>query len=269
MWTYFNRKTTVLPATITVMSISLAALACNAIAPSRPELKWQTDRHTLVVTAGYWSGLSSGGGPMVNIISRQNYVPEAQLWGDGRLVWTTTGANGERQVMIAYLDQAEMLAVLSIIADSGFFGLKDSYTCANFSDMESQCIKVTLSAAEKSVCEYYRGAPESFHQLYQTLSEGVGRRGALYAVSRGYLIAHPLTMGGQGAAPPPAAPWHAKSVGLSLANARSGLWVAGEPLALAWRIVNANPFSNVVRDGKQYYQLAVMIPGITRMQPGE
>jgi len=39
-------------------------------------------------------------------------------------------------------------------------------------DLASQCLSVEVTGQSKTVCEYYKGAPEAFHKLYADITGG-------------------------------------------------------------------------------------------------
>jgi hypothetical protein len=242
---------------VVCFALALAAVACQALATPGPEVKWDASADKVIIRATFCCGLVPQG-------YAENYIPDVQVWGDGRILWAQTGSSGERRVREGHLTESELKALLERMVDDGFFGWEDNYADYTVTDMPSQCLSVELAGKTKSVCEYYKGAPEAFHQLYDHIAGGAGTTGADFAPTKAFLTAAPRTFSG------PVQPdlhWPADSVGFSLSEAVSGKWVEGEALELAWRVVNAKQWGGVVQDGDTYYQLVVQVPGVSQNAP--
>ena len=182
------------------------------------------------------------------------------------MIWVEQSGGGERRVLEGRLTTDELKALLQRIADDGFFGWTDNYADYSVTDMASQCLSVELTSESKSVCEYYKGTPKAFHELYAYLADGAGVTGTDYVPARGYLTAIPQAYSGQ-PAPPVDLHWPAASLRFSLSEVVNGKWVEGEALELAWRVVNMKLWGGVVQDGDVYYQLTVQIPGVSQNEP--
>ncbi len=198
-----------------------------------------------------------------------NYIPEAQLWGDGRLIRVQTGSSGERRVLTAQLTTAEMETRLRSFVDAGFFGWQDNYADYSVTDQPSTCLEVNRLSANKQVCEYYRGAPKAFHQLVGDMASGAGHPGADFVPQRGYLTAYPQTLSPSQQQSPDLGQWQwpAEGVGFSLPEAENGRWIDGPALTLAWSITSANQWNPRVQDDVNYYQITVRVPEVSWVHP--
>jgi hypothetical protein len=243
---------------IAFAAVALAALACNALTSSTPgpAVQWDTKPDKLILRATFCCGFVPQG-------YAQNYIPDAQVWGDGRMIWSQQSSGGGRRVLTAQLTTPQMQALLQRVVDAGFFGWKDEYADYSVTDMASQCLSVELTRQSKSVCEYYKGAPQAFHELYDYVVGGAGATGADYIPAKGYLTATPQTFSSQQKVQPDLN-WPATSVGFSLSEAVNGKWVEGEALKLTWRVVNTKLWGSVVQDGDKYYQLTLQIPEVSQ-----
>ncbi len=243
-----------------LLVFALAASACGASsAPTptpAPAVTWDASPDKVIIRATFCCGFVPQG-------YAENYIPDALVWGDGRILWSQVGNSGARRVLEGHLTSEQMTALIQRITDAGFFGWKDEYADYSVTDLASQCLSVALTGRSKTVCEYYTGAPEAFHTLYADLAGGVGATGSDFAPITGYLIAYPQNFGGQ---PAPQAEWNwpANSLEFSLGEAVNGKWVEGEALAFAWRVVNAKVWGSTVQDGDAYYQIVVQIPGVSQ-----
>jgi hypothetical protein len=238
---------------LSLAALVLASLACSAVLPPRPKVEWDHSPDFLVAVA------QTGGGMMYD----PNPMPEARLWGDGRLVWVDQDQNGARQVFVAQLSGDEMRALLQLFVNAGFFGWKDTYSPGQVMDAPSSCLWVELQSADKSVCEVFSGAPAKFHDLYAALASGAGKPGTDFVPTRAYLQVAPFPAD----ANTNVAEWNAAALGLSLTSVGEGQWVEGPALERAWEIVNAHHQNPVARDGQDRYTLILLVPGLTTLEP--
>lgn len=245
-----------LPALGALAALLCSQLACNTLFPPRPKVEWDTDPGVLVIRASF-------GGGLVPQNFALNAIPDAQVWGDGHLVWVDYGTNGERRVLEGDLTPDQLEAFLTRAVNAGFFGWENVYSNPDVYDAGTQCLSLSLLSESKSVCEYYEGAPRAYHQLYNDLAGGLDLDGTDYVPARGYLTAQRM---GDSYSQPVALHWPVDSLGLSLGDAQGGVWVEGEALKLAWRTVNTNLYS-VVQEGEAYYQLIVQVPGVSQSEP--
>jgi len=243
---------------VVCFALALAMLACQALSTPGPEVKWDTSPDKVVIRATFCCGFVPQGYAL-------NYIPDVQVWGDGRIIWVQTSNSGERRVLEGHLTETEMKTLLQRVADDGFFGWKDNYADYTVTDVPSQCLSVEFASQSKSVCEYYQGAPQAFHELYAYIASGAGTTGADFVPAKGYLTAYPQTFSGP--APQPDLHWPADSLGFSLSEAVGGRWAEGEALELAWRVVNTKLWGGVVQDGEAYYQLTIQVPGVSQNAP--
>ncbi len=233
----------------------LLLAACNVLQPP-PDLAWDHDPETVIIR------VTSGGGLEPEAASR-NRIPLGQVWGDGRIVWTETGKNGERLVLQGRLSETEMADLLQTFAGKGFWRLKDFYEPKEqVFDSSTTSVTVNLLAENKRVSEYHEGAPRAFHELAGLVAAGAGAAGTPYQPQRGYLTARPFEpWDGLDTAELPV--WDAAAAGLSLEDAMGGVWVDGPALAQAWELVNRKYWSPMVIAGGQPYELYLEIPDLT------
>ncbi len=242
------------------LPLLLATLACSTLFAPRPEVTWDNAPDKIIVKATYCCGYA----PELTYI---NYIPDAQLWGDGRYVWTTYDDQYRRSVHEAHLTPDEMETLLRHFVDEGFFGLEDSYADYSVTDHASQCLRVNLASASKSVCEYYEGAPKNFHQLYGFIHRGPDLKGAPYVPPRGYLTA--FDYGEVGASTRDLPEWPADAMGFSLAEAAGGMWVEGAALEFAWQAVNVHEYSASIQENGISYGIGLEIPDLGMRVEGE
>lgn len=249
-------KNSSFPTLWALIALMFSQLACNTLFPPKPKIEWHTDPEALVVRASF-------GGGLVPQNFALNALPDAQVWGDGHIIWVEYDTQGARRVLEGYLTAAQVETYLREVVNAGFFGWENVYSNPNVYDAGTQCLRIYLTSESKSVCEYYEGAPRAFHQLYNTVAAGAGADGADYVPAQGYLTALAI---GDVYSQPVALHWPADSLGLSLGETLGGVWVEGEALELAWRTLNTNLYA-IVQEGDAYYQLIVQVPGVSQSEP--
>lgn len=244
------------PAIVVAALLGLGSIlgGCTPLLDAFFTPKWDTASEAKITSATFCCGF-------VPYLLLLNYVPDAQIWGDGRIVWTEHDENGHRQVWQGSLTAAQLTQLFVQAHRAGFFGWNDLYRDPRVADASTQCLRINLQDRAKEVCEYFTGAPEAFHTLYDFIQGGAGAVGQTYAPDRGWLIAHPLD-GFQPEAGMATLEWSVAQAGMSLQDAVDGVWVEGATLAWVWDVVNTNPWANFVRDGGSYYQISLQVPGL-------
>ncbi|MFQ5616288.1 MAG: hypothetical protein ACE5GO_07495, partial [Anaerolineales bacterium] len=229
----------------------------------RPDVVWDSDPAAPIVSGTFCCGFTSELVPI-------NYIPDFQVWGDGRIVWVEYDESGGRRVLEAQFSANELSAVLQQAVDAGFFGWKERYENLTITDMADKCLTINLVSDSKTVCEYFEGAPQEFHNLYDLLARGAGLDGDDYVPESGYLVAHVLAEFTLSPISEDDVIWPADTL-FSLQEAvDKGIWVEEEALELAWEAVNKDPWGVVVREGgSTAYQLSVQIPGLNMTPPPE
>lgn len=242
-------------------------MATNTPAPaaeptaSSPTALWDTSPGALIISITHCCGF-------VPEVVVANYLPQAQVWGDGRIVWTQTGANNERIVLEGRLTPEQLASLLAKAKEIGFFEWQELFTDPMApTDMPSKCIAVTTAERSNRVCEYFQGAPQAFHDFYATLAGGVGVEGSPYTPTSGYLVARQVPGPDQAGEPGKYPAWDVSALGASLAGAGEGLWVEGQALQTAWELVNENPWGPMVEEDGKLYHLSLQIPGVSMNQP--
>jgi hypothetical protein len=235
----------------------LASLACNTLLPPKPEIAWDPSPDALVVEVRTGGGLA----PMNYYL---NYIPDARVWGDGRIVWVEYNGQGGRRVLEGDLTSQQMTELLQEISDSGFFGWAGAYgPVSTVMDAATTSLTVNLLSIGKRVSEYAgQGAPAKFDDLLDLVTSGAGASGTDVVPATGYVTAIPLgPAGGQAQYH-----WPDASLGYDLGTATGGRYLDGEGLEFAWRVVNENSYE-VIESGEMDYQITVQVPGLSDQQP--
>lgn len=225
------------------------------------QLPWNTDPEALIISATFCCGFS----PQLAVT---NYIPDAQVWGDGRVVWVEQHEDGSRTVWEGYIDLGELELLLNRFRDAGFYEWEDYYANQQISDLADQCIQVSLIDKKKSVCEYYEGAPDAFHELYDLLLKGAGASEAEeYVPESGFLTVIPLGTEAQIESVNVALEWETSELGVSLSEVGEGVWVKGPSLEAAWAAVNFKPWNPIVREGDSFYMVGLQVPPMSMIEP--
>ena len=156
---------------LTVLGLAvLVLLSCRLLSPA-PDLTWDPSPDALIIRA-------TGDGGMEPVVAPINRIPFAQVWGDGRIIWTTSQADGTREVMRGQLTQAQLTALLEEFAREGFFRWKNHYSPRDMVyDSTTTSLYVNLLEESKGVSEYHDGAPKGFGKLVGRVSSGAGAEG--------------------------------------------------------------------------------------------
>lgn len=187
----------------------------------------------------------------------RNYIPEARLWGDGRIIWCVYDGSGARTVMQGSLTQAQVQVLLEDFVSANFFGWKSQYTSLMpYDNPSSDYLTVNLLSTQKTVSVTMTEGPEDFARLFDLMSGGAGAPGAVFEPTEATLIA--VQVSGEARHD-----WDQENVSVDLAQAGDGAAVSGETLRLAWSVVNENPyFPPMVSQNGQTYMLYLLVPGL-------
>ncbi len=223
--------------------------------PQAIQVRWDTSPTALVVR--YYTG------PAIGITYNPNYyIPEIQVWGDGRIIWVE--GHAPRRVLTGRLTTDQMKSLLQRIADAGFFGWADKYGIGGSTHAPGH-LSVSLMSQSKEVVAYDPTAPRAYFELTGFLQGGAGATGSDFIPTRGYLTAQcwPPVKGTT-----PSAQWPDATAGFTLDQVGIGRYIEGETLSFAWQTVNQLPTSPVyVKSNDQTCVIMVQIPGVSFFEP--
>ena len=267
-WFHQNMKRLLSTTHIFLVLLWLAACSRAPTTGSTPltttpplPLTWDTDPKTRTVLATLCCD-----GPITEELIRP-YIPEAQIWGDGRFFWTEQGANGVRQVMVKQLTANEMAEVLHEIASADFFNWEEQYVGEPVVDAASQCLTLALAEQTKKVCATHGGAPDAFFALFDWLSLGAGATGIPYRPERAYLTGFQLEDTSISLSEPDLT-WPGTLARVPLDEAISGIWIDDEGLQLLWEATNrASYHMPVVADRDARFRIILQVPGVSWIEP--
>lgn len=226
-----------------------------------PVLSWNPGPDTRIDLATFCCD-----GPVTEELVRP-YIPEAQIWGDGRFLWTEQ-KDGARQIFVTQLSEAEMTAVLQRIEASNFFGWEEEYGGKPVVDAASRCLVITLTDQNKRVCAAQGGAPGAFYTLFDWLSQGADTDGTLYRPETAYLTGFQLDA--RTVPPPePDVPWPERLTHIPIGVAITGFWLDdADALQDLWEATNRSPYRMpVVGDEDGRYRIILQVPGVSWIEP--
>lgn len=222
-----------------------------------PELVWDPYPETLIIYTGV--GVRH---------NDYNYIPDFQLWGDGRVVWVNHLPDGKRKVFEAHVSEKEILNILERLKDAGFFqtrfhlGKEESLRC-NYQGFEDAYIYVNLThnfygegvwMVDRDICD-----------AINAVVTGTGIAGQEYVPDVGKVYFVPI---GETDLPPDTQAVYQWSdtdfrfrPEVMLASKQNGIEITGEELKLAWEIVNRSS-QPVVESNGQTFWMAVTVDGL-------
>jgi len=235
--------------------MSLLIVACGANAPESPGVAWDTDPRALIVR--FYSPYTTAG--LAGAFDDRYYVPEVQIWGDGRIIWVTQEGSG-RRILEGQLSREEMTALLGRFVEAGFFTWEDEYYTPGGHSMPPMHLMVTMADRSKEMSEH-GGAPDAYYELEELLRSGAGVEGHRYVPSRGYLTVEPLSVDLGGSE------WR-HGADVTPDEVGEGTYIEGETLAFAWELINRNPTAPVyVSYQGGTYRIMVQVPGVSYFEP--
>jgi hypothetical protein len=146
-------------------------------------VRWDTNPTASIIR--YYSPHTTAG--LAGAYDHNYYIPEVQVWGDGRIIWVVRD-RAARRVLECLLTTEQMKALIQRIVDSGFFGWKDKYYTLGGYSYSAMRLSVNLVGQSKEVYEH-GGAPDAYYELAQFLTSGAGCAGDDYVPKLGYLTA--------------------------------------------------------------------------------
>jgi hypothetical protein len=225
------------------------------------EVLWDQSPQAKIVSATFCCGFAPE-------FATTNYIPAAQIWGDGRIIWAQIDTDGKRRVLEGMLSQDQLANFLQSAVEQGFFGWKELYADPlSPTDLPTQCLYIQLESQSRTVCEYHEGAPQEFHELYDTLANGAGVTGKEFIPEKGYLVAFAQPAPDQAGEGNTLPAWDADTLGISLSQATQGTWIEGLALKTAWELLKDKPWGTAVQEKDSVYQISLQIPGVSMVEP--
>jgi hypothetical protein len=248
--------------TVLLVLLSASLVACAAQPTPQPTatpqqaiaVEWDHDPSAVIVK--YYSPSTTAG--MAGAYDNRYYIPEVQIWGDGRIVWVVR--EQQRRVLEGQLTPQQMSGLLQQIVGAGFFQWEEMYYTPGGHSFPFMYLQVNLAGRSKEIREH-GGAPEAYYQLEEWLLNGAGAEGHDYRPTRGYLTVEPWSEQAE-------APQWPADVEVTPDQIGEGRFVEGQLLDWAWDMVNRNPTSPVyVTFEGRLYSIMVQIAALSYFEP--
>jgi len=250
-------RRSVLLAVLSALSVGCAAQPTpppTATPQQALVVEWDHDSSAVIVK--YYSPSTTAG--MAGAYDNRYYIPEVQIWGDGRIVWVVREQG--RRALEGQLTAEQMSGLLQQIVDAGFFHWEEQYYTPGGHSFPFMHLQVNLTSQSKEIREH-GGAPEAYYQVEEWLLSGAGAEGHEYRPTRGYLTVEPWSEEAE-------APEWPSEVAVTPDQIGEGRYVEGALLNWAWELVNRNPTAPVyVTFEGRLYSIMVQIPGLSYFAP--
>jgi hypothetical protein len=248
------------------VSSSEAAFSGEPTAIPIPEtIEWSRDPSAIIFRAEITSG-AAGDTPETAYI--RNEVPPCTIYGDNRVVWTTTTIRTDDGVVFDVLpDEAIRDFILRLILAHNFYGYPNSIQTTPDDNGEIPVVErlmLTING-ETYVTDsfsgwdytYFREIMEDCRSLSET-PVAFEPQGAWVTVrDMGYNPSRPNLY------------WDAEANGLQLVDLAMGnpQWMTGAPLNLLWQTIRSGGIDILLQENGTDYLVTVEVPNITRNAP--
>ncbi|MBN1537371.1 MAG: hypothetical protein JW908_11610 [Anaerolineales bacterium] len=251
------------------LSLTLFLCASCQLKSSSPALEWDPSPQAQIIR--FYDPIQFPGLlPTYQDERMENHIPEAVVYGDGRILWVEYVYGGgivSRRVMQGHFSHDEMIALLQRFKETGFFSWKDQYGSSLVEDgPPSSSLNVKLSRVQKGVV-VNSDPPDGYRALCKLVGTGAGAKGVEYTPERAYLSAYPQFFGQDLEMQFPR--WPVAEMGFSLQqlSESNGRYVDEETLRFTWNLVNADPAMPLVEDQGEIYLITLRVPNLSGHQP--
>jgi len=236
-----------------LLLLSAAACLLYLFFPPTPKADWNMSPDTPTITVDRLGGTHVEYG----------YIPDARVWGDGRIIWVEYDSGGRRRVLEGHLSKEEMAQLINQFIGAGFF---KGYRRFNWGGVLGPYVDIRLSNAHHMVAiggtsDYDN---KSVLDLVALVKSGAGTEGVTFTPTEGTLYVFPR----EDVDVPPDAQasfqWPDEEFGYGLEQAYElggEIDITGKELTFAWEIVSYP--TPLVESGGQVYWIAVVVPGVT------
>ncbi len=191
-----------------------------------------------------------------------NSIPPCTVWGDGRVVWTTSSAPGMEEVLEARIDDAALRAFVEDIISRGFYDWEDELMPPTADNPIVETITVALYDEVQTVRRFTLWPQKAFTRILeqcQTLSSQPVR----VMPTAGWISAYEVP-------PDPMAPswdWppNAPFTLSELAENGEARWLEGDLATYTWQSARQERGDiQVWERGGRAFQVAITVPGYSR-----
>ena len=196
-----------------------------------------------------------------------NGLPPCTVWGDGRVVWTTSDALTGETLLEARIDEDTLRGFVESIIGRGFYTWEDEPLVSLDATPELQAITLALYGDVRTVRRVTNWPQDSFNRILDECRR-LSATPVLVMPSAGWVSAYPITL--DSSRPswpwPPSAPFTLRE----LAESRQARWLEGDLATAIWQSAReAGGAMQVVERGGGAFALAIVVPGYSRDGPVE
>lgn len=217
---------------------------------------WKRDPNTIIVRL---DSQPTGDSPAYLL----NSIPPCTLWGDGRVVWSTTDSTGAEEILEARVeDDAKIRVFLEDIINRGFYNWEDELIPPSTANPIIESISVLLYNEIHTIRRFSFWPQNGYVQILnncRSLSDAPVR----VLPTAGWISAYsvPRDTSGPSWPWPPDAPFTLKE----LAEKGESRWLEGSLATEAWRSAReTHGRAQVLEQTGDSYLIAIVVPGYSR-----
>jgi hypothetical protein len=262
----FNRLVLLLSALISAL-IGLASCQSNPV--SDPSLdtvqsavvQWQRDPLNVVFRADIVGGNRSAS-------QVKNVVPYCSIYGDGRVVWTTTGEGGSTQVLFDYLSDARIADFINTLTVNYRIytyeeGFANSLPSGGTTPVYDQII-VNVNG-QRHVADTYSNWEGDYFNIVANDCRSLAPTPRIFKPEGAWLSVEQV----EPQSYLPTIYWDNETTGLLFGSLADGStrWIEGTLVSILWENVIEAPVPIQFTDVTGTYVLALQVPGVTLDAP--
>ena len=191
-----------------------------------------------------------------------NSIPPCTVWGDGRVVWSTTDGNGSEDILEARADDAAIRSFLEDIISRGFYTWEDELAPPSTTNAVVESLTVALYNEVRTIRRFTYWPQNGYAKILENCRQ-LSDKPVRVLPQAGWISAYPVPRDTQ--APnwlwPPDAPFTLEE----LAEKGESRWLEGPLATEVWRSARQirGDIQVVERSGNAF-QVAIVVPGYSR-----
>jgi hypothetical protein len=191
-----------------------------------------------------------------------NSIPPCTVWGDGRVVWSTTDGNGSEEILEARADDAAIRTFLEDVINRGFYTWEDELAPPSTSNAVVESLTVALYNEVRTIRRFSYWPQDGFAKILGNCRQ-LSDTPVQVLPQAGWISAYSVPRDNQ--APnwmwPPDAPFTLDE----LAENGESRWLEGPLATEVWRSAREiRGDIQVVEQNGNAFQVAVVVPGYSR-----
>lgn len=248
---------------IAVAAFSAILAGCGSVSrpddtasdPGLDRLDWEHDAATIIVRLDIRENGNTSA-------SNLNAIPPCTVWGDGRVVWVTRGVSGEEEVLETRATDDAIRTFLEDIINRGFYTWEDELVSSDPNAGVTQSLTVYLYDDVRTV-QRATNWPENGFDLILEKCQQLSPTPVLVLPWGGWVSAYPVARDDR------LPHWYWPETldftpAQMVANGEAR-WLRGDAVAEIWSMLRETVNRpQVIGPDEQAYQLALVVPGISR-----